>query len=213
MAGHRYVVRQGDTCESIAARFGHFWQTLWDDDANAELRAERPNPNVLEPGDVVFVPALRRKTLLLRTNKRHVVRRRGVPSRFTVVVRDVFDEPRRSQPFRILTGESAIEGMTDVEGRIDVPLPPLVRRLELRVGSPEDQQTWVLDVGHVDPIDSPAGVAQRLAMLGFLEHLHEAADHEPIAAAVERYRHAVGLLAGRGLDDELRAALLRDAGA
>ena len=42
---------------SIAALYGFAdYQLIYGDGANAELRRLRPNPNVLYPGDRVFVP-------------------------------------------------------------------------------------------------------------------------------------------------------------
>ena len=51
-----YVVRQGDYLTGLADRHGFDPKQVWEDQRNAELRAERPSPEVLAPGDIVFLP-------------------------------------------------------------------------------------------------------------------------------------------------------------
>lgn len=51
-----YAVKQGDCMESIAQKFGLFWEKIWNHPKNVKLNEQRKDPNVLYPGDVVFVP-------------------------------------------------------------------------------------------------------------------------------------------------------------
>ena len=48
-------VMQGDSISSLAMQAGLSWETVWHDVKNAELKALRKNPNVLMPGDMVFL--------------------------------------------------------------------------------------------------------------------------------------------------------------
>jgi hypothetical protein len=52
-----YTVQRGDSLSLIARRF-HLpnWQTIYHHAQNAAFRQARPNPNLIYPGDVVFVP-------------------------------------------------------------------------------------------------------------------------------------------------------------
>ena len=40
-----YTVKQGDCISSIADQMGFFWDTVWNDPNNEQLRNRRKNPN------------------------------------------------------------------------------------------------------------------------------------------------------------------------
>jgi len=54
-----YTVKAGDTLTSIAKLHGiNSGQSLYDDPANKTLRAKRPNPNLILPGDKISIPTV-----------------------------------------------------------------------------------------------------------------------------------------------------------
>jgi hypothetical protein len=56
MAG-MHTVGQGESLATIASQNGlQSWRTIWDHPRNAALRAQRPRPELLHPGDQVYVP-------------------------------------------------------------------------------------------------------------------------------------------------------------
>jgi hypothetical protein len=50
-----YVIRQGDFLLKLGFELGFDADTVWQDPSNADLRALRPDPNILFPGDVLYV--------------------------------------------------------------------------------------------------------------------------------------------------------------
>jgi hypothetical protein len=53
----RYVVRSGDSLNKIAWRHNlKSWKDVYYFEENHSFRVRRPNPNVIYPGDIVFIP-------------------------------------------------------------------------------------------------------------------------------------------------------------
>jgi N-acetylmuramoyl-L-alanine amidase len=57
--GFVYTAGQGDSTTRIAFRNGFFWKTVWEHPENSELKSKRKDPNILLPGDTVFIPERR----------------------------------------------------------------------------------------------------------------------------------------------------------
>ena len=161
-----YTVAQGDCIESIAQKHGHFWETLWDHPDNADLKKQRKDPNVLLPGDVVFVPEKRAKDESGGTGERHRFRRKGVPSMLRIVVR-VADEPRANQPYTLVIDGEQFTGTTDSEGLVEQAIPPDAKSGKLILGPLGEQDEYELSLGCVDPVTEISGVQGRLDNLGF----------------------------------------------
>ncbi len=51
-----YTVKKGDTLSKIGRLHGVDWKKIYMHDKNRAFRRKRPNPNLIYPGDVVFIP-------------------------------------------------------------------------------------------------------------------------------------------------------------
>ncbi len=157
-----------DCVSSIAEKHGFFLKTLWDHPDNSELRSKRKDPNVLAPGDEVFVPEKRMGLEPGETEQRHCFKRKGIPA----MLRLCFLEkgaPRSNVPYTMSLDGKLIQGVTDSDGLIEQPIPPDARQGELWLGP--DRLTadyFRLDLGNMDPPDTPEGARKRLQNLGFI---------------------------------------------
>lgn len=77
----KHTVRDGDCILSLAEEHGLFWQTVWDHPENAQLKRERKSPNIIYPGDQVFIPERRRKEIGAATEKCHRFEKKGTPAK------------------------------------------------------------------------------------------------------------------------------------
>jgi N-acetylmuramoyl-L-alanine amidase len=156
---------------SIAFAHGHFWKTLWELPANADLKRARRHPHILLPGDRVTVPPLRRRDERCATGARHVFRRKGVPAQVRFVMKDVEGKPFAGKRYELTLGRRITSGQTDGEGRIEAWVDPAEHTGELTVwldtpGYPE-MVRHPLRIGDLEPIESLRGAAARLNALGY----------------------------------------------
>ena len=101
--------RQGNSVPSLAHENGHFWETVWEDGANAALRQQHPSANQMAPGDEVAIPDLRPKNESGATEQKHRFVRRGVPSMLRLQ-RKTLGEPRANEKYLLeIDGEGEAE--------------------------------------------------------------------------------------------------------
>lgn len=157
---------------SIAALYGFpDYQVIYGHGANAALRKDRPNPNVLLPGDSVFVPEIKPLEKACPTDARHKFILKRSKVRLRLVLKDA-DGPMAQRPYTLtVDGRPPVEGVTDGSGLLEQPVPVDAKSAELRFQSGTDPKsgflTWVLQLGSLDPFDKVSGVQARLNNLGF----------------------------------------------
>lgn len=196
------VVKQGDGIASIAWQAGHFWETVWNDPANTALREARGMPEVLLPGDRVFIPPLQPKSVRISTGKRHVFRRRGVPSRLQIRLAQG-GEPRRGLAYTLEVDGVKHKGESDGDGWIRQWVPPDARQGELRLG---DGTVHRLTFGTLFPVTDERGIRQRLSHLGILPWKAESAVSPEEAVAAFQRLH--GLTPSGQADEQTQKTLV-----
>lgn len=162
-----YVVEDGDCLESIAFASGHFWETLWNLPDNADIKRTRKTPNILLPGDRLTVPEIQVEWRAGATETTHRFRRRGVPSRLAICIKEC-GSARAHEPYRLTIDGAVFQGTTDADGWVRRPLPPDAREGELVVGKhPLTSIVIPLQFGGMHPLSELTGIQQRLGNLGF----------------------------------------------
>jgi hypothetical protein len=215
-----YVVRQGDTLLSIALSRGLDPDTIWNEPKNAALvQLKRRDPDVLAPGDVLYIPRLPRPAqgVALKSSNRF---RASVP---TVAVRLAFHAetgPLAGEPYAIdeLSDpwQGVTEGALDGAGVFTIELPVWIRHFVLRFPRRAVEHTvWV---GHLNPPDEVSGARQRLRHLGHLSSQFaqgsrgEFADAETERMTVEWFQRAQGIEPNGFYDEETMRRLAELAG-
>lgn len=162
----KYIAKQGDCLSSIAESKGMFWRTIWDNSANKALHDRRKDPNVLFPGDEIWIPDKVQGVEKGETEKRHVFRRKGIPAKIRIVLLDDKHEPRRNLPYLLVVDGEVFSGSTNSDGALEHQISPKAVTGNLRVGRGHEE-VYALSLGHLDPHDEIQGVQERLKNLGF----------------------------------------------
>lgn len=164
-----YVVQSGDCFHSIAYADG--WPsgaTLYDHPDNAELKAKRPNPSVLYPGDQVVLPEKNARTANVSTGAAHRFKVKRPKHVLRIKLLDVEGKPIANEPYTLVIDEISMVGETGGDGAIAQPVPCGSRSGTLTLG----ERVLSLAFGAIDPLEDvpdagASGARQRLRNLGY----------------------------------------------
>lgn len=163
-----YEVQPGDCLSSIAFEYGLNWRTIWNDPANRALRERRKDPNILLPGDRLHIRPSQTKEHSCPTDAKHTFVKAGVSEKLRLVMLDAESKPRAKLAWRVsIDRREPISGQTGQNGVIELPITPNAKSAELKVIEGESEQSFHLDLGHLDPISSVRGVQGRLNGQGY----------------------------------------------
>ncbi len=184
-----HCVEQGEHLSRIARQHGfRNRDTVWSDPNNATLRDLRSNPNVLFPGDQIFIPERRDKVEVRSTNQIHQFVAKIEHLRLAIVVRDANGDPIPNEPCALSVtnpiGPISSTLTTDQEGRVEEQIDSFVDAGEVRVRG----QVYFLKIGNLDPVDQPSGQRARLANLGYYFGEQEDVDEDELRTAVEEFQ-------------------------
>lgn len=207
---HRVVA--GECLSSIAKEVGLPWETIWNDSKNAELKELRGDPNVLFPGDVVYIRARKKKEEPCAPEQRHRFRVLNQPAMFRLVLLKN-DEPRANEPYRLEVAGTTYDGTTDAEGKLEHPLPPDATVGRLFVGPEEENpEEFQLKFGELTPVREIKGAQQRLLNLGIPPGPIDGIMGPLTEAALRAFQRKYGLTENGQLDRDTAERLVNEHG-
>lgn len=201
-----YKVKQGDCVSSIARKYGMFWEKIWNHPKNANLKQIRKNPNVLYLGDEIFIPEKEERQESGATNKRHRFRKKGEPAKLRLRLLDDEEEPRADKKYILEIDGNLFSGTTDSDGRLEHSIPPNAKKGRLIIE--ENQDEYLLDLGHIDPINEISGIQARLNNLGFYFGAIDGVMGPKIGAALKAFQKKYDLKESGQADEATRKKLL-----
>ena len=165
-----HIVRQGECLSRIAKEHGFSnYREIYDSSENEALRRKRPNPNLLYPGDEVFIPDRDARVEFCATDRHHLFRAKP-PTRWVRIAVEDEDNRRLSNAAYTLEFDAApLNGTTDGDGVLEHEVPFDAEGGVLTVGA----LSWKVYVAHLNPVedDSPdqgiSGLQARLRNLGY----------------------------------------------
>ena len=130
----QYKVKQGDHLAKIAREHGLVdYKTIWDHPQNKQLKDKRKNPNVLAPGDVLFVPELTSKHVAAATDKKHVYKVKTGMGMLRLVLEDLYGNPVANAKCQLTVENKVFEVVSGADGKIEQKIPATAQNAELVV--------------------------------------------------------------------------------
>jgi hypothetical protein len=188
--GQRVTASRGDSVTSLAEQYGFFWETIWNHAENAEIRAKRKDPNIIYPGDEVYIPELRRKEENRATGARHRFKKKGVPAMLKLRLTRL-GKPRAHESYTLVLDGKVFTGSTDGDGLIEVEIPPDCRSGQLKLKN--GKEVYPLTIGALDPWDTPTGMKQRLNNMGYACPMNDDTTDPKTRAAIKAFQEKYGL--------------------
>lgn len=207
--GLSHTVRHGDCVSSLAQNHGLFWEAVWNDPHNGDLRRLRQNPNVLQAGDVLFIPARRENEEAVTSDSRYRFRRKGIPAKIRFRLIDEYDQPRANVPYVLDIDGVVTNGTVDSTGSVEISIAPNAKQGTLTLTDGDDEDVYELLLGHLDPVHEEPGARQRLHNLGF-----ECVEESPLAleSALKAFQSSCDLELSGALDKATQDRLLEQHG-
>ncbi|WP_394829018.1 peptidoglycan-binding protein [Pendulispora albinea] len=162
----QYTIVQGDCLSSVASRFGfHHWRVIYDHPKNASFREKRPNPNLIYPGDELFIPEKEPKSIKGSTGKVHTIVVQRPMAHLRLRLSQVDGSPVAGAAYTLRVGWFEAKGTTSDDGFVEQDIPSHEAHATLSLeGSGVEKP---LQLGSLDPIDTVSGVQARLRNLGY----------------------------------------------
>jgi hypothetical protein len=186
-----HVVVQGEYVAKIASTYGFLDDmAIWNHPNNADLKSKRKNPNVLYPGDVLFIPDQTSKSSQASTDQRHQYTLQSGTLKLRLKILDLNGQPAAGVQC-LLTVESQIQKLTsDPGGVIEQTIPRTASTGRLLVK--DDRLPLDIDVslmiGNLDPVDEIEGQQARLNNLGYFAGEPGTTDALRFQRAVEEFQ-------------------------
>lgn len=188
----KHVVEEGEGITFIAAEYGFLPDTIWNMPENADLRQQRKQPEQLQPGDVVFVPDVRRlKDHPVPPGEAAKLVRKGIAPQLNMKLLDDKGEPRANEPYTMQVGTSLISGTTDAEGWVRQTVTPSMKSATLFLKN--GAEVVKLKPNHLPPVQSIKGVQSRLSNMGHLPDPVDGVMTPATMAAVKKFQQEAGL--------------------
>lgn len=209
-----HVVRQGECLSAIAKQYGFAsYKTLYNHPDNAELRKQRPNPNVLYPGDVVVIPDKNAKTVDVATGATHRFQVTRSNKMLRVKLETATGEVISNHVYRLSwqgVAAAPVDGQTDAGGVLECDVPEGADGALLHVES--EPRPRMLHFSHLNPLrgvpdGGASGVQARLANLGYDPGVIDGEVGRWTRAAARTFARDAGVAAIDPLSPSLLAAL------
>lgn len=180
-----HIIKQGEHISKIAEKYAfRDYQTIWNHPDNAALKQKRQNPNVLFPGDELFIPEKQVKKVSCATAKKHRFQVQGQKIMLRLVLRNLDSQPVANTPCELQVEGKLYRLTTDGAGLIEQLIPKTAEEGKLKIEGAEVS----IKIGHLDPVDELTGWRARLNNLGYNAGTSDDPADPQMRSAVEEFQ-------------------------
>ncbi|HYV45592.1 MAG TPA: peptidoglycan-binding protein [Myxococcaceae bacterium] len=185
----QHTVRQGECLSQIARRYGFSdFRIIYNHPSNADFKRKRPNPDLIHPGDQVFIPEPEAKKVEVAAGQAHRFKLKDAKRKLHLRLRDVHGEPLRNVAYTLDLGSEVREKQTDGEGAVKEEVPLHQQTAVLAIQG----VAWTLQIGDLNPVDEVGedltGVQARLKNLGYGSGAIDGRPSAPTQAAIRAFQ-------------------------
>lgn len=201
-----YTVQQGDYLSKIAKEHGFAdYLVLWNHPENATLKKERENPNVLYPGDRIFIPDKEEKELSVSTDAKHSFKVKRQPLMLRLIVEDMYEKPLSNTECELRIGGKNFSLTTNGQGKIELQISGGETEAFLILRDPNtplNGNVIPIKIGNLNPVTKVSGQKARLNNLGYFagtpqekdDQKEKAKEELTFLSAVEEFQCDHGLV-------------------
>jgi hypothetical protein len=163
------------------------------------------DPNQLVAGDLLYVPDETSPLPFYACGQENHYRARIPYAEVVVELHDESGAPLRATAYRVVGAGVDLSGRTDGAGVLRCRVPVSTRMVTVSLLASGAMLEWW--VGDLDPIDTDAGVRQRLTNLGFLHPEPDVLEDDVTASAIRWFQRAESLEVTGMIDTATRERL------
>lgn len=207
-----HTVKQGECLARIVKEYGfRDWQKIFDHPKNKEFKEKRSSPNILMPGDKIFIPDKEVKEEDISAGKKYKIKIKTKPIKLRLELRDNTSKPLRNKKYSLRFQRATLEGKTNDNGLLEQEIQPDDEEGELIIWLDNDasdkSMIFKINVGHLDPIEEISGIQGRLNNLGYKCGEPNGELDERTREALKVFQLSVGIEPTGEIDDDTRLLL------
>jgi len=185
-----HTVKQGEHLSRIAQQYGFAdYRIIWDHPKNAELKRKRQNPNVLFPGDRLFIPDKQEKQEARATTQVHKFQKPSQTVLLRLVLKNLDDQPLANTECKLDVEGKVFQLTTDGSGKIEQEVPKTAEKAKLTFkDSHVPLDIEIVKIGHLDPVEEASGQRARLANLGYYLGALDKPAEAQLRSAIEEFQ-------------------------
>ena len=176
--GKIYRVVQGDYLAKIARKHGFAdWRTIYYHEKNTTFREKRKNPDLIYPGDKIYIPDKNNQTDTVDTGRRHRFRLKMTKVSLFLELKKEDDSALEIEQYILNFGSHSLVRKSSDADYCEKLKTGIVEELLLTdettaylfvqpVDKNYEEQKSTLKLGALDPIDETTGIQGRLYNLG-----------------------------------------------